>query len=318
MCEIRSDIKEKKQLRRPPFSDSTKMTNLAKKLNLISLKKLRIFGKLFRHLSDSDVTAYRVGKNRTLETAGPRTVYAQEWYNLRTKGHKNPNPRKQFIRDIKKQINQWTEQGHSVLLYMDANERMGEEQDGIVTLCADCGLIDPHEHFLNEPEPASYIRGKHRIDYCLCTRDVLNSIMDLNFEAFGQGPGKDHRGIIIDLDEDTLLGGKTNDLIAAASRVVSSKNPDHNKIYKDVLLRQLEIHRVEGRIQELKTAIQTRTTTAAHVRKFEKLDRTITEAMQHAENKCGNRKRKSPWMMALKKAMMTLRYWTQRITEVKT
>jgi hypothetical protein len=55
------------------------------------------------------LTAYRVTQN-AIEQAGPTTAYAQQWAVARLQGIDRPEPRKQFIQDIKRLLKQLTKE----------------------------------------------------------------------------------------------------------------------------------------------------------------------------------------------------------------
>ncbi len=59
-----------------------------------------------------------------------------------------PNPWKQFIIDLMKCIKEWQHKNHEIILYLDANDKLGEESQGITKLIRNCGLVD----FLNVGE----------------------------------------------------------------------------------------------------------------------------------------------------------------------
>ena len=75
------------------------------------------------------ITVYRVTQ-RAIEQAGPTTAYAQQWAVLRQQGVARPEPRTQFITDIKRLLKKLKKDGNKIILMMDANETMGGEKRG--------------------------------------------------------------------------------------------------------------------------------------------------------------------------------------------
>jgi hypothetical protein len=45
-------------------------------------------------------------------------------------------------------IKEWQHKNHEIILYLDANDKLGEESQGITKLIRNCGLVD----FLNVGE----------------------------------------------------------------------------------------------------------------------------------------------------------------------
>ena len=95
------------------------------------------------------ITAYRVTQS-AIEQAGPTTAYAQQWAVSRLHGNNRPEPRKDFIRDIKRLLQQLKKDGNKIILMIDANEAMGKDKNGISTVASDCDLIDVHTSRHNE------------------------------------------------------------------------------------------------------------------------------------------------------------------------
>jgi hypothetical protein len=66
------------------------------------------------------ITAYQVTKS-SIEQAGRTTAYAQQWAVSRHQGIERPEPRTQFIQDIKSMLKQLKKDGNKVILMMNAN-----------------------------------------------------------------------------------------------------------------------------------------------------------------------------------------------------
>ena len=68
------------------------------------------------------ITAYQVTQS-AIEQAGPTTAYAQQWAVMRHNGANRPEPRSQFIQDIKRILKQLKRDGTKIILMMDANKQ---------------------------------------------------------------------------------------------------------------------------------------------------------------------------------------------------
>jgi len=96
------------------------------------------------------------------------TATAQQTRLLLQQGILHPNPRKQFITDIIRQIRQWRQQGKEVLLGMDANENVDDPHSQIARIFDDTDLIDLHHHrFPALEKPATHQRGSSPINIML-------------------------------------------------------------------------------------------------------------------------------------------------------
>ena len=73
---------------------------------------------------------------------------------------------RQFVTDIIIFINQHQRKDREIILMMDANEEIGINSKGIVTLLSECSLTDllQHRHPTLQT-PVTYNRGTKSIDY---------------------------------------------------------------------------------------------------------------------------------------------------------
>ena len=92
-----------------------------------------------------------------------------------------------------------------------------------------------HPHL---PAPATYARGRTRLDYVLVTRRVLESVTASGFEPFGHRFPTDHRSYFVDFDDRILFGGTTQQLASYARRGLRANN------LKQVTQYLLEKHRI--------------------------------------------------------------------------
>jgi endonuclease/exonuclease/phosphatase family metal-dependent hydrolase len=112
--------------------------------------------------------------NAHIGRTGSSTAFHQEWHLLRLGGNLQPNPRKAFITDMTIEINKWKSEGAHIILGGDFNENMGDTMDGLAQLASTCKLTDAHGLFHDvADEPATYVRGRKRLDYVLASDGVL-------------------------------------------------------------------------------------------------------------------------------------------------
>jgi hypothetical protein len=113
------------------------------------------------------VSIYQVC-NQQASTVGDRTAFAQQLSLLRRNG-KDCSPRKLFLDDLDKQLEEWTEKGYEILLSGGINEELGSDINGFACLSARWNLVEIIQHFHGvEDEPPTYARGSKRLDYAFC------------------------------------------------------------------------------------------------------------------------------------------------------
>jgi hypothetical protein len=84
---------------------------------------------------------YNVVKT-TIAQAGPSTVFAQQWQVLRATGIKEPNPRKQCIKDLRTDLEATSSMGSDIILVGDFNKDFGSDPDLMASVCANSDLYD--------------------------------------------------------------------------------------------------------------------------------------------------------------------------------
>jgi endonuclease/exonuclease/phosphatase family metal-dependent hydrolase len=100
-------------------------------------------------------------------------------------GNLHPNPRKAFITDLTTEINMWKSEGAHIILGGDFNESMGDTMDGLAQLASTCKLNDTHGLFHDvTDEPATYVRGRKRLDYILASDGVLPFIRSCGIKPY--------------------------------------------------------------------------------------------------------------------------------------
>ena len=119
-------------------------------------------------------------------------------------------PRKLLQQDLIRQLKEWREQGEKLILLLDSNENMPNGPLSRMLLHPDLGMIDAVQHRSSLPGPHTFIRGSRQIDGAWVTPYVdIDRACFLPF-YFGMG---DHRGILMELPQRTILGERhTQDL----------------------------------------------------------------------------------------------------------
>jgi hypothetical protein len=106
------------------------------------------------------------------------------------------NPRRLFLRDLQQQIVHYQEQGHAIVVMMDANATT-QSDTHFADFIDHCAFFDFHA---NDPADSTYIGAEsRRIDFifgCHQSRQLMERSGTL---AYNEGPQSDHRGLYVDL-----------------------------------------------------------------------------------------------------------------------
>ncbi len=282
------------------------------------------------------ITAYNVSQRYEMER-GERTAYKQQHRILSHTIRENnlniaPHPRRQFILDLQSWIEHLIQNNHDVILALDANEpynpdipstakplqytqgnhTLDKGHDGkLSTLIATCGLCDPlaRQH-PDRPFPASYFRGKNRIDYILVTPRLQNAVLrtgSLPLYSLFQG---DHRPYYVDFDAAIAFADNAYEISRPRGRGLQLKDPRVVAKYVETLNDQLSYHNLKEKVYTLQEAAEDLHWTATLTDEYQNTDTLITEAMLYAERKAGRTySTKFDWSPALTQAVQEFRFW---------
>ena len=81
------------------------------------------------------------------------------------------------------------------------------------------------------PHPATFMRGRTRIDYVLASQRVLQAVRYCGYEAFQNRVLADHRAYYVDFDTSALFGTPLQELAKFAARGLHSNNVRQNTQY---------------------------------------------------------------------------------------
>ena len=187
------------------------------------------------------ISAYRVCDDKY---TGSKTAYQQQKRQLSAMFRKQkrittPNPNRQFVLDLQSWISTLQKQGTQIILRLDNNEELKPSSGQVIkttsdpptptinshhngtldTLIRSTGLIDvlSHQHPASH-YPATYNRGKKRIDLILVSISLLPAVARsgiLPYHSLFQG---DHRPCYVDLDATIAFEGKTPSICPPCQR----------------------------------------------------------------------------------------------------
>jgi hypothetical protein len=147
-------------------------------------------------------------------------------------------------------------QGYDVCISMDTNEEINSRNNQLLEWMEQCGLLSIHENFFDadyydtSPIPSTYDRGPNKIDYVLCTPQLLTCVENVTIKAMNEGTASDHCGLIINFNMDKLLGKIVN-ITKHKTRLLKSISRKGSGQYREKLHKLLVDQNIFGRVDAL-------------------------------------------------------------------
>jgi hypothetical protein len=277
------------------------------------------------------ITAYRVCNDKS---TGPKTAYQQQKRHLAALFRQSNkvvtvDPFRQFVLDLQSWISSIQADGTQIILCLDNNEELLESEGQIVslplsslpaqhkthdgrleTLARSVGLVDVlRNHHPSPVYPATYNRGRKRIDLILVSASLLKTVKSsgiLPYNSIFQG---DHRPCYIDLDAEEAFGGKTAPISPPCQRCLQMHDPRKVSAYLDILTKQLDKHNIFHKVSNLQKKDPAQWHKEDYIA-YERLDKLITEAMLYAERAVSSRYTKTwEWSPVMVSAVYAERFW---------
>jgi len=253
------------------------------------------------------LSGYRVC-NQQFDAAS-QTVTAQQIRLLQAQGVANPKPRKLFLSDLIRQVKQWRQTGHEVIICMDANDNIDDPKADISRLFQETDMMDLHHHrYPGAQKPATQQRGSHAIDLIAGSPGVADALVHAWICPFGYPAviKGDHRMLGVDLDPAILFGSATTLPAHLTTRGVISKHPQKvTKFCKRVVTRCNQ-HQLAARIQSLQTLPQLDGT---QLKELEAIDMCLTKILLEANKHC-TPPQTDPWSPELNQAYLRHHLWS--------
>jgi hypothetical protein len=222
------------------------------------------------------ISAYHVDESGS--HVGKTTAASQQTSQLIQMNAKDSNPRRAFKHDLRFYLRECTARGDELLLLGDFNESIDSNFNGMSRIITDFFLVDLMKLRSNQQPPATYSRGRLRLDYGLATRRVADALLAAGYETFNERFPTDHRAYYFDLDTEKLFGAHTQALSTPSLRLMHSTNIKQVTQYIREKYKQLEQSNAFVRGYQL--------TMPGNRHSFaERLDRYIVQASLSAEKK---------------------------------
>jgi hypothetical protein len=134
------------------------------------------------------------------------TIHRQQSIMLQSNGAKDTNPRRAFITDIIKYVNDLDDNpnNHTILM-IDANEGTEDKEGGLRKLCNKTLLVDAfHLCTGEECEIATYSRGKKRINFIFASQQLIPYINHVGYLPFFEANDNGYQGLFMDVSNAIL------------------------------------------------------------------------------------------------------------------
>jgi hypothetical protein len=237
-----------------------------------------------------------------IAAVGAKTAYTQQWYILCKKGDVRPDPCNSFHHDMDKFLEPHMAAGIEILLLGDFMDSMA-----LINKYALLNLLPYHHGIGGEIE--TYSRGCKRLDYLFGTQILAESIICIGNTLYNFVITSDHRGLFMDFNADSFLGGDPSQLMSHALRGIKSSDPKKCRQYVTAVNK----HKVYDRVIRLEKQTEERGFTITVQNGWEKINRGLLRTYLYAESitRCRDR---PAWLPKLHQASLMVAYWKIKLS----
>lgn len=259
-------------------------------------------------------TAYRVCKQSP--ELGLISSYRQQVLKLqqRMPFESNLCPRKYFIQDFIAYVQSLSIKPNDFIIIMiDANEKLGEDIQGISMMMEKLGLVDTFTRHHQRPCILSthHTSTNKRIDFMFSTANVLPHIESCGYLPFYDNVDTDHRGLFLEL-KPSFIDGQAR-IVKPPSRLVGRTTCKKELAkYKEYLLARFTESNILDRAEQFYQKAKAGTFEADDVTGLNLLDNEVTKYMLQAEKETCSAKPSFPWSPSMHQAALVIQYWTLR------
>ena len=258
------------------------------------------------------ISAYRVCRT-TPSDAARCCAFTQQCQLLRQQGVDEPDPRSQFVTDLRDWIAELQDQGNAIVLMVDANEHIEDkDKNSFFDLkeSLDLTYVISHQHGAHNT--ASYIDCRHTIEFVLASPELLQYISNSGIEPFYAMMPSDHRRIFIDLKLQQFFNSDVFSCESIYARTINMKNLQMTRKYRQRLQRHVHNQHIIERLDKLQEQNDWSTD---HIRELQQIDKSMTEGMLSAERSL--KRPKVSWYPEFAAANLTVRYWLMNVSRIR-
>jgi hypothetical protein len=256
------------------------------------------------------VSAYRVCEQSPNATNSLSTS-TQQYTMLTARGIEQLNPRQQFVDDFISQFQEMCDNSDNYfILALDANATLGQDKEGIDRLANECNLIDMystiHQDYTEFP---THQRGSKRIDYILCSRNIIPYVSQCGYVRFNDAFDSDHRAIFCDISHEIMTD--ITELRDKRKRIIGSNSTNkEGERYIRHLYRNLFNNGVFQKVEQILQDITNNNYEQEDmIHQVNSLDSQITKLMLQAEDNTVCVKDMTLWSPILAQSNLIIQYW---------
>ncbi|KAI2500714.1 hypothetical protein MHU86_13742 [Fragilaria crotonensis] len=256
------------------------------------------------------ITAYRVCSG-SIRSVPLGSSFAREYNYFHLSTKQSVNPRRLFLRDLQQQVLHLQEQGHAIIVMLDANSTL-QSDTHFADFLDHCTLFDLHA---NDPAESTYIGAEsRRIDFILGCHHARQFLERSGTLAYNEGPQSDHRGLYVDLKLEFFQ--RSSAIPSPSSRTVHTGNPELVAKYNEKVLAYYTVHRLVERINDLYNNYHSMSRDDIRALLIG-WDNDKGRAMKAAENFLKRPPKKCRWSPTLRNRAFTRLYWKLRLREIQ-
>jgi exonuclease III len=255
------------------------------------------------------ICAYQVCQKYS--STGQLTAYHQQVSLLRQQGIARPNPRLQFVQDLKALLSRYHKSSSDIILMGDFNEVIGLKIDGMESVIRAAHLTDVQVYCHGlENEQSTYSRGPNRVDYFFVSERLLPHVIRQGCEPFNARIFSDHRGLFMDISYPGFFDRAPNVLAPLTRRHLIYNCVRHVRKYLEYMEKYLYDHNMIERASQMLELPRDDAYAVAY-------DTDFTRGLLAADDHCRNFRR-SPWSRRLHEAMTTKFIYLRQLSQLRT
>jgi hypothetical protein len=118
-----------------------------------------------------------------------------------------------------------------MIILGDLNELLGDNPEEFGSITSEFNLVDVHRHLHGMDEPATFNGGHRRLDYILCSTQLLPSVKACGILPFNILSHSDHRTLFVDFDTKRLFGSLPSELVSCKDPQFKSRDYENSEQY---------------------------------------------------------------------------------------
>jgi hypothetical protein len=139
-----------------------------------------------------------------------------------------------------------------IIITLDANSTIGEDPTGMDRILRECKLIDMYAEIHQDNQQfGTHQKGTQRIDYILCSRNVIQHVTRMGYLKFNVGINSDHCSLYFDIS-NSIKSNVEHQVPMKKARIVGSNSTNIEGEQHIVGLESyLRYHRIYEKVDDL-------------------------------------------------------------------